>query len=283
MADENNILELEVLEVIRKRYTDIFPAEKKVADLVLRKSNEVVNYNVSELAKASGVSDATIIRMCHHLGYSGYYQFRIALARDLGKKQFDSDREENSADVVSKMFEDFAEAIIAVGKRCDKNVMRSCVDLIKNAGTVHIISAGNTTNLARYMGFRLERLGVRSTYSELPEYYINHINLSSDRDIVIAISKSGTSKNVLDGMKLAKDKGLRMIAITSYEQSPAAKFADCVLISSGKQEPLSVYKGYSYLNEFAIIDALLSFTVNEELIEATHANRPELLLAENKL
>ena len=80
MIDDNNILELEVLEVIRKRYSDIFPAEKKVADLILRKSQEVVNYNVSELAKASGVSDATIIRMCHHLGYSGYYQFRIALA-----------------------------------------------------------------------------------------------------------------------------------------------------------------------------------------------------------
>ena len=50
MIDDNNILELEVLEVIRKRYSDIFPAEKKVADLILRKSQEVVNYNVSELS-----------------------------------------------------------------------------------------------------------------------------------------------------------------------------------------------------------------------------------------
>lgn len=283
MIDDNNILELEVVEVIRKRYSDIFPAEKKVADPILRKSQEVVNYNVSELAKASGVSDATIIRMCHHLGYSGYYQFRIALARDLGKKQFKTAESENSADVVSKMFEDFAETMVAIGKRLDKNVVRSCVDLIKGAGTVHIISVGNTTNLARYMGFRLERLGVKSTYSELPAYYINHINLSAENDIVIAISKSGTSKNVLEGMKLAKGKKLKMIAITASLKSPVADLADYVLISSGKQEPLSVYKGYSYLNEFAIIDALLSFTVNEELIEVTHANRPELLLAENKI
>ncbi len=283
MTDDKNIVDREVLRVIRDNYADIFPAEKKVADLILRKPQEVVNYKVSELAKASGVSDATIVRMCHHLGYGGYYQFRIALARDLGKKQFKETRTEGSDDLVEKMFDDFSETMLAIGKRFDKDTVRSCIDMIKNAGTVHIISMGNTTNLARYMGFRLERLGVKSTYSELPEYYINHINLSDAKDIVIAISKSGTSKSVLDGMKLAKEKKLKMIAITANEQSPIAELADCVLISSGKQEPLSVYKGYSYLNEFVIIDALLNCTVNAELIEMKRANRPELLLAENKL
>ncbi|MDO4322348.1 MAG: MurR/RpiR family transcriptional regulator [Lachnospiraceae bacterium] len=283
MKENKNIVDREVLEVIRDSYAAIFPAEKKVADLILRKPQEVVNYKVSELARASEVSDATIVRMCHHLGYSGYYQFRIALARDLGKKQFKVTGIEGSDDIVRKTFEDFAETVLEIGKSFDKETLRSCIDLIKNAGTVHIISVGNTTNLARYMGFRLERLGIKSTYSELPEYYINHINLSDERDIAIAISKSGTSKRVLEAMRLAKEKNLKMIAITANIQSPAAELADYVLPSSAKQEPLSVYKGYSYLNEFVIIDALLSFTVNEELIEVTQANRPELLLAGDKL
>lgn len=283
MTDDRAIVDREVLEVIRDSYADIFPAEKKVADLILRRPQEVVNYKVSELARASEVSDATIVRMCHHLGYSGYNQFRIALARDLGKKQFSMNGTESSEDIFERTFSDFAETMIAIGKRLDRGTIRACIDLIKNAGMVHIISMGNTTNLARYMGFRLERLGVRSTYSELPEYYINHINLSSEHDIVIAISKSGTSKRVLDAMRLAREKRLKIIAITASVQSPAAELADYVLISSGKQDPLSVYKGYSYLNEFVIIDALLNFTVNAEMIEGKRANRPELLLAENKL
>lgn len=278
-----NIVDREVLEVIRDNYTDIFPAEKKVADLILRKPQEVVNYKVSELARASEVSDATIVRMCHHLGYSGYYQFRIALARDLGKKQTKPVGASEPDDILKRTFDDLAQAVRAIGKRLDKETLRSCVDLIKHAHTVHIISMGNTTNLARYMGFRLERLGIRSTYSELPEYYINHINLSDEKDIVIAISKSGTSKRVLDGMRMAREKNLKMIAITASEQSEAAALADYVLISSGKQDPLEVYKGYSYMNEFIIIDTLLNFTVNQEWIETTGANRPELLLAESKL
>lgn len=283
MEDERNIVDREVFEVIESSYEDIFPAERKVADLILRQPQEVVACKVSELARACEVSDATIVRMCHHLGYSGYNQFRLALARDLGKKQFGMNSGEGSGDILEKTFAEFAETILTVGKRLDRGTIRACTDLIRNADIVHIVSMGNTTNLARYMGFRLERIGVRSTYSELPEYYINHINLSGRNDIVIAISKSGTSKRVLNAMRLAREKKLKIIAITASSQSPAADLADYVLLSSGRQDLLSVYKGYSYLNEFVIIDALLNFTVNAEMVEETHANRPELLLAESKL
>ena len=73
------MLDKPVLEVIKDNYGKIFSAEKKVADFVLEHPQEAVDANVSELAKASGVSDATVVRMCHHLGYKGYYQFRLML------------------------------------------------------------------------------------------------------------------------------------------------------------------------------------------------------------
>ena len=281
---DNNIVDMEVLEVIRGNYTNIFPAEQKAASFVLENPNKAVNCNVSELAKASGVSDATIIRMCHHLGYSGYYQFRLALSRDIGKKiQPANSTPELPNDVLQETFEGYAARATAIGKLLDLDVMRECVKLIKNARTVHLIAAGNTTNIAKYTGFRLERLGIRSTYSELPEYFMNHINLSESNDLVLAISKSGSSRNMIDGMMLAKDRKLKRILITSCENSPASRLADYILDSSGKQEPQNYYKGYSYLNEFMIVEALLNFVVNEELIKEKQADRPEFLLAESKL
>ena len=78
---KKNILDREVLEVIKEQYDYIFSAERKVADFVLQNPQKAVDSNVSELAKQSGVSDATVVRMCHHIGYTGYYQFRISLAR----------------------------------------------------------------------------------------------------------------------------------------------------------------------------------------------------------
>jgi len=281
--EKDNILTLEVLDVIKAKYEEIFAAEKKVADFVMHNPQETVDSNVSELAKQSGVSDATVIRMCHHIGYTGYYQFRITLARDLGKKQYEGIENSNSNGAVGMFFQDYAENMLAMGKSLDPATMWKCVKLLKTCNQVHIIALGNTCALSQYMGFRLGRLGIRSSYGISAEYFMNHVNLAEPEDIVLAISKSGTSKPVLLGMELAKDKGLKCIAITDHEQSPISEISDYVLLSQGKGQPFNYYKDYAMTNMMAAIDALLNFVTNEELIKKKQADKPETILSEYKL
>lgn len=76
-----------VIDTIKENYQQMFSAEKKVADYILQHPEQTVSANVSELAELSGVSDATVIRMCKHLGYQGFYQMKLNLARDLGQHQ----------------------------------------------------------------------------------------------------------------------------------------------------------------------------------------------------
>lgn len=272
-----------MLEIIREQYDRIFSAEKKVAAFVLNNPQKAVDCNVSELAKNSGVSDATVVRMCHHIGYTGYYQFRITLARDLGKQQYSSVDGIESKDSVEEMFAGFAKAMLVIGRRLELDVMRDCVNLLKTCKQAHIMAVGNTCPLAQYMGFRLGRLGIKSTYNIAPEYFLNHVNLADEGDILIAISQSGTSRQVIQGMELGKEKGLKMIAITAFAQSPVSNLADYVLLSAGEEGPFSYYKGYAHLNETAIIDALLNFVTNEELIKTRQADKPEMILSEYKI
>lgn len=147
----------------------------------------------------------------------------------------------------------------------------------------HIIAVGNTIPLSQYIGFRLGRLGVKSSFGLSAEYYMNHINLAEKNDIIMAISKSGASKPILMGMELAKEKGLKCIAITSYEDSPVAEMADYVLISRGKDISFNYYKDYAHTNMMATIDALLEFLTNEEFIRNKQADRPEIILSEYKV
>ena len=280
---QDNLLEMEVLEVIRTNYDEIFSAEKKVADFVLKNPQKAVESNVSELAKLSGVSDATIVRMCHHIGYSGYYQFRITLARDLGKKQYAGTSIPKSSGAVEKLFHEYAKKMLAIGRRMNKETMWNCVNLVKTCKEVHIIAIGNTAVLAQYMDFRLGRLGIKSTYGVSAEYFMNHVNLADPDDIVLAISKTGTSKPVILGMELAKENGLKCIAITDHEQSPVSELADYVLLSRGEDEPFNYYKDYAQTNMMATIDALLTFVTNEDLINKKKADKPEMILSEYKV
>ena len=112
---ERDFLKREVLDVIKEQYDLIFSAEKKVADFVLQNPQKAVECNVSELAKHSGVSDATIVRMCHHIGYTGYYQFRITLARDLGKQQYNSIESIESKDSVEAMIYTLSQPVPLTG------------------------------------------------------------------------------------------------------------------------------------------------------------------------
>lgn len=282
-SGKEDILEREVLQVIREQYERIFSAERKVADFVLQNPQKAVDSNVSELAKASGVSDATVVRMCHHIGYSGYYQFRITLSRDLGREQYSVLRNMETEDAVEKVFKEYAETLRDIGRTINLEVMRSSANLLKTCKQAHIMAVGNTSPLAQYMGFRLGRLGIKSTYNVSPEYFLNHVNLADEGDILVAITQSGTSRQVIQGMELGKEKNLKSIAITAYAQSPVSDLADYVLLSTSREESFNYYKGYAHLNEMAVIDALLDFVTNEELIKARHADKPEIILSEYKI
>ena len=98
---------------------------------------------------------------------------------------------------------------------------------------------------------------------------MNHVNLADEGDILVAISQSGTSKQVIQGLELGKEKGLKSM--------------DYVLPSAGKEEAFSYYKSYAHLYETAVIDALLSFVTNEELIKTKQADKPEIMLSEMKM
>lgn len=272
-----------VLEVIKENYNCIFSAEKKVADFVLKNPQKTVDSNVSELAKQSGVSDATVVRMCHHIGYTGFYEFRITLAKDLGRQQYETVNRVQTHDEVEKQFREYAENIIAIGRRIDADVMWNCVNLLKSCKQAHLLAVGNTCPLTQYMGFRLGRLGIKSTYNVAAEYFLNNVNLADSDDILVAISQSGTSKQVIQGLELGKEKGLKAIAITAYANSPVANLADYVLISAGTEGPFNYYKGFAHLNETAVIDALLNFVTNAELIKKKQADRPEIILSEYKV
>jgi len=57
-----------VLESIDEFYEQLFSAERKVADCIRKNPDQAIMMNVSELASASGASEATVVRMCKHIG-----------------------------------------------------------------------------------------------------------------------------------------------------------------------------------------------------------------------
>src|SRR4030042_44226 len=68
---------------LRGLYPSLKTALQKVADVILRQPEMAIYASVNEVAAACGVSEATVMRFCRILGFRGFQDFKIALAREL--------------------------------------------------------------------------------------------------------------------------------------------------------------------------------------------------------
>ena len=273
------------IEHIRENYEQLSSAEKKIADYILENPQLVSEMNVSGLASASGVSDATVVRMCRHLGYSGYHQFTVNLAQATGR--YTRDRQEHEAllkekDPAQKIFHGFGETMKQLAERIRTEDLKACAEIIRSSTFVHLAAAGNASALSQYLHYRIERCGIRCTAELTAEGFMNQVYLAAPTDIILAISHSGSSRVIVDAAKLAKEKGMKVIAITGYRQSPLSGLADMTLCCGTGPESSSTYQNLSYLREMAVIDALTEFVMNSRTPDGEEDVRLEELLGDTK-
>ena len=161
-----------VIDVITDEYDNLFPTEKKIATYIKNNPREVIMLNVSELAKRSGASEATVVRMCKHLGYQGYYQMRLILSRDVGRKEIQNPNNSDE-DLLNWVFEQHIHNLHSLISKLDNNKFIECSQLLSKCRVAHIAAIGNTTPIALDLSFRLGRFGISTFSSPIPEFYLN--------------------------------------------------------------------------------------------------------------
>ncbi len=270
-----------VVQTITELYDDFFQAERKIADFILENPNVAVNANVSELANYSGVSDATVIRFCKHLGFSGYYQLRLCLSRDIGRGTVEMGKMNPEDTSLQSQFRQLADLALACGSTVNESVFQNVIKLILGSTMVHLAGAGNTSALCIHYGWRIERLGIRCSYNVIPEYFMGHLNTGMSTDVLLAISKSGTSRSVVTALELARNKGMKTVVVTGHRYSPASRVADYLLLTSSGQYDEDLLPSTSCIGEMIVMDALTN-GLRKCLAAKDDSLDQEILLSDSK-
>ncbi len=251
------------IQNIRNNLDGVFSAERRVAEFILKNPEQVVALNVSDIAEQSGVSDATVIRLCKHLGYTGFYQMKLQLAHELGRNQLLRGRgSAHKPASVSDLIKELAASILNISASVDMQMLMTCVDKIRAAGTVYFVAAGNSVPVAESLSFRLGRIGIRSVSSQMSEQMIININNGSKNDLVIGVSHSGSSKHVINAFELARKKGIATIALTDIRRSSAEQAADITLSTGVIESSVYLFGAVSYLFLYALTDLIVFFVEN---------------------
>ena len=149
------MMEQQVLAAIKEQLEDMYLAERKVAEYILSNPQTAIRQNVTDLAEASGVSDATVIRVCKRLGYTGFYQMKIYLAEELGRSQFTGYQDSATNPKCGKeVIQCLTRDLLRIADLLDEEKLKHCVNMICNSRRVFICAVGNTIPVAMDFSFR---------------------------------------------------------------------------------------------------------------------------------
>lgn len=233
-----------VVGAICSSYDSYFEAEKKIADCIIERKEEVVDMTVAELARASKTSDATVSRFCRRCGFKGFHHLKMSLAREVMEEKNngvqvsnDISRDDISQSLQNILANKIAELTQTVSMMDAKN-LEKILRLIEQASTVQVAAVGNTVPVALDFTFKLNQLGIRAVSGTIWETQMAYTLTLTKNDVVILISNSGTSRRLVTLAKGARENGCQVIAITNNGDSPVAKEADYVLITATREKLL---------------------------------------------
>ena len=246
------------------------PALSRIADHVLANSQSVLYQSITELAEEANSSDASVMRFCRELGFSGFQNFKLVLAQELAT-QSQANAPTVASDPVQSLIETAKMALDETELLLDRSILAKVASELLSASQIEIFGVAASAVTAQYLEYKLTRVGLRAR-SVADAHLATMIAATTDKSAVhIFVSSSGSTIDTVRVAELAHSRGAKTIIITNRLKSPLAGLSDHVLLASWPETPLTGGAFPSKISQLLIVDALVAY-----IADADH-NRLEII------
>lgn len=269
-------LSKEILQ-IKSHLENLKPAEKRAAEYVVKHANEVVYTSITKLAENVGVSEATIVKFCQSVGYSGFQELKIKLARidqQPGNQENiygEIEPGDSLTQLKDKLFHIYDESLNNTNKLVDVVYYEKVVEKILNAKKLYFFGYGASGVVAQDAELKFVRIGLPAVALTDSHSQKTVASLLGPEDLVIAISDSGKTRELIEVLDILKAKKCQRVAVTSQAGSSVSERADITLLTSSKETPYRGSAIASRLAQLAVIDILFLATALANHKETTTA------------
>ncbi len=236
-------------------------AERRVAEIVNARPNEVIHMSMAILAKDSDVSDPTIIRFCRRFGFEGYQDFKVNLAQNLvPTAPFHYDKItagdsienivrktcQNSLNAIQRALEDLAPAQIETAARA-----------IHEASWTAIYATGISEVTAIDAEHKFQRLGLRCSAIIGEKKQRTQAGFSRPGELALIFSQSGATRQMVEVARTTRQGGATVLSITAGE-SPLASVSDHVIAVTPYDHTELLTPLASRLNHHLVVNMLVT-------------------------
>ncbi|WP_047870159.1 MurR/RpiR family transcriptional regulator [Nocardiopsis sp. RV163] len=250
---------------IRSLLPSLAPAERRVAQHVVDDPERAAASSITQLAKDCATSEATVIRFCRTIDFSGYRELRLALATEAGQARgargaapelsSDINPDDTLVTVVQKIAYTDARAVEETGAALDVEVLRTVIDTMAGARRVDVYGVGASAFVGADLQQKLHRIGLTSFAWSDAHVMLTSAALLDERDVAIGISHSGATIDTVQALTEAGRRGARTVAVTNFPRSPIG-FADHVLTTAARETTFRSGATASRLAQLTVVDCL---------------------------
>ncbi|MBQ9131416.1 MAG: MurR/RpiR family transcriptional regulator [Clostridia bacterium] len=257
-------MEKKLLNELRSNLEYFSPAERKIADAILADPKEFISYSMTELSQLVGVSQGSIINFANKFAGGGFPVLKLHIAACLSEYENRSyvsaaEKGDGVKDVLYKTTDGILAALRNTEAVNDESVLHRAAERILKAKKVEIYGVYRSAVVATDFYYQLLTLGIPAVFvSDVLTASVSASLLDPDA-LVVAVSASGKTKDVLDAVKIAKSRGVPVISLTNHKNSPLAKLSNEVLVASASGNTLMGMASEIRLSQLALTDALCAY------------------------
>ncbi|MDE2463421.1 MAG: SIS domain-containing protein [Alphaproteobacteria bacterium] len=250
---------MNLLERIRAQEPQLSTAERRVARALLNRPNDFVQAAVADIAQKVGVSQPTVIRFARSVGCTGLQDLKLKLAGSLvsGVPYVHSSvrPEDPTAEIAVKVFDNAIAALLRCRNAISPATLDQAIDLLAQASRMEFYGLGNSGIIAADAQHKFFRLGTPAIAYADPHIQAMAATLLGPRDVLVAISNSGRTTELLDAVDIALRNGCKVVAITSTG-SPLARTASVALLADAQEDAELYSPMLTRLLHLTLIDVL---------------------------
>ncbi|WP_084077990.1 MurR/RpiR family transcriptional regulator [Demequina sp. NBRC 110057] len=241
------------------------PSERRVAEAIAADVGAAVDMTAQQLAESVGVGRASVVRTAQTLGYEGYPQLRVAMARERAFGGAPVADAEGAMGIVRASMERFGRALPHVAAAMTEEHLEPFLAALDTAPRVLVAANGLSAPLGYDLSLRLSSIGRPTEY--VPDTLGQRI-LAAQMEapsVLLTVSGSGANRATLDVVDAALDAGATVLAITSFSRSALVERATTTLVVPPVSE--------SFQDELLLTSRAALTLVVEALVEALVARR----------
>lgn len=252
-----------ILTEVKASYAFLSKVETRIADLLLGDPQQFIGLTITELSEKAAVSQGSINNFAKKLCGGGFAKLKLEIAaclplnKDVPFTAVDPSQSIKTAMEVKSR--DILSAFRNTLELNDEATLQRVVNLIARAKKIEICGVLTSGSIAQSLCIQLISLGISASY--ISESLISAVSASmlGEEGLIMAISSSGRTKEVLEIVELAKQSGVPVVCLTANKYSPLAELSDEVLLASAGHQTVSDRMSEIRASQFLLIDTLCAY------------------------